>query len=709
MRQYKFYSIILFLLAFYLTGCKEETFNTEYFSPSLSPHFLTVSQDIFYVPEGGENYNLEVKSSESWNFQGYPQWIDMSPSSGNGSHEIEMKVLTNSYGAVRSSIFYLQANKDNWNLERSIFVEQNANTSLYINFDSNYYTVGGAAGTLNIPVYSNFDWEVTSSQNWLTAQKNVEGDELTVMVEENPFSYYRQAILSFSYQSKVAASITIEQFPAEITVSDAILNFENHASKYNVTINSESAWNAVTSADWIMVTPSNGGAGEVQVSIEVTPNESIEERKGFVAISTGSEERLQIEIIQKGLYLETENLLSFSSRAESKRVSISSNIDWEISDFPEWLSIAPLKGSGNSEISVTSLINESTQSRSGAILLTSPGLSISFSISVIQSGKSLSVNTSIIQFDDKGGSKEFSLIADGSWTSSVSDSWIKATPMTGSGDAKIKVTVDENTSESERSGSITYKFGEKEITVTILQKSKYFEIDSQGFTFTSEGGSHIIDFASNQSWTAQIEGNPSWLSVNPSNGDGGSRINIVASPNKTVNDRSAVIIITPQYSQAIRINVLQKGMYMTVSVSSLQFFAKGGESSIINVETDGIFNISQDVNWLSIDHISDKSFKVIATENQASEPRKGNVTLSLQGLSEGSYSITIPVEQAAQGGSFIIEGYPSDGNWNNSSSGNLSITVNGYESDQNWNSDNKSSLTITINGFSNDQNWNNAK
>lgn len=703
------FCVLSLLILLVVGGCEDNIRDSGAYAPSLVPRYLAVSGERIYYPAEGGTYQLYVESEDSpWKFEENPGWVTLSPISGSKSSDVEVSVDVNPYASDRSSFFYLRSNTTDWNFERTMLVSQDK-SSPYVSVEQTSYSFSGAQGSQTVAINSNCDWEATSSQSWLTLQVTQNGEGLILNVEENPSSNYRNATVSIKYESQIYVTLTIEQFPAEISVSDEVLTFDNTASKYDMTITSESSWGSVVSADWIQLSPSQGGAGVTEVSIEVTPNESVNERTGYVAISTGSSERLQIEIIQKGLYLESEELVSLSARAESKTVMISSNLDWEVTDQPNWLEVSPLSGFGKKEITLTPTVNESLQPRSGLLILNSQGLDISCTINVIQEGKSLTPGSTLLQFDDKGGTQEFEIIADGDWTSTVSANWISASPLSGKGDATIKVTVEENMTDSDRTGTITYKFGEKLTEVTITQQSKYFDIDNNEFTFDSAGGSHIIDFSGNQKWSAELEGKPGWISMEPSTGEGESQIKIVAAPNKTLNDRTATLIIKPEYSQVIRISILQKGMYLKVSTSGLLFFAKGGESAIVEVDTDGEYSVSADVAWLSINQVSEKSFKVVAQENTSSDSRKGNVNLVLKGLSEGSYTLTIPVEQAPLGGTFIIEGFPTDGNWNNASKGSLSITVNGYTNDQNWNSDAKSSLTITVTEYSADKDWNNAQ
>lgn len=703
------YIISVILCQIVLMACTDKYSFSEGIQPSLTPRYIHVTPLSFFL-NSYEEYTdyLEVESLDTpWKFDGYSDWILLQPSTGRESATVTMNICENENSENRTSFFYFRSDLPDFAYEMPITVTQ-PGSSPYINVEDHELEFGGGGGTKTIAVKSNSDWAAASSATWLTLTKNENGTQLTVTAEENPSSSYRNATVYLSYENKNYLSINVYQYPSDISVSDMKLLFDNTASKYDLTVTSEAAWTAIVSDSWIQVSPSEGGAGEVKMSIEAALNGSVETRRGYVTIRTGSENRLQIEIEQKGLYFTTEKMLSFTSRATSTQMSIESNINWEVSYTPDWVTVSPSSGSGDSEVTMSVSENSSTYARNGEIVFSSPGLDISFTTSVIQAGKTLTPGATVLQFSDKAESRELEITADGEWTSETSDDWISVSPESGYGDATVSVTVTENTSSDvQREGSITYHFGEKEIKVTVLQQSKYFEVEDKAFNFISAGGSHVIYLGSNQPWAAKVEGKDSstWLSLSSYSGDREAEITMVAAPNNMLEERKATVTITPQYSQAAIINVTQKGMYLKVSVTNLSFFSRGGVSDPIMVDTDGAYSVATSDSWLTVNK-TDNSFTVTAEPNDATDTREGKVTVSLLGLSSGSYEITIPVTQVGHGGSFVIEGFPGDVDWTGSDTGEISIRINGYTQDKNWNTDPKYSLSITVDGFSSDSNWN---
>ena len=429
-------------------------------------------------------------------------------------------------------------------------------------------------------------------------------------------------------------------------------------------------------------------------------------RNGYLQTFSCSCFNRNIAISQKGIYIESDESLTFTSIEESKKLSIQSNTSWTVTSKPNWLTLSKETGEGNGEITVTTSENPNTTSRSGEIVLGQTGLSIQCIVKVTQLGKSLSTDVTLLEFSDKASQVTFNLVSDAAWTSTQTVNWFTTTPTSGSGNATITVAVEENNATEERTGTINYAYADKTSYVNVHQLAKYMTIDNQSFEFDSKGGSHTIELSTNDDWTAEIEHNVSWLKLSKSSGSGNAIISLTAEDNASVNTRSTTVIINTKYSQSIRILVSQKPRHLSVSASSILFFANGGTSESVTIDTDGTYEIKSDASWFTVNEGEGKTFTVYATKNSSDEMRRGKITISLTDLKEGTLSLELTVSQAGEGGSFIINGYPEDQDWNYVGGGSLAITINGYTSDKNWDESFGGTLTLKVTGFSTDQDWN---
>ncbi len=705
----KFNILIFITLAIGLGSCKDDFDPTGNLKPSLTARYLYSyrTEFNFYSAEESTDY-FSIESIETpWTFTSTPSWLSLSPAQGNSSADITITASSNPSGDTpRTAIFYLASQLTDWNYNIAMSASQVAATPS-LTIESTDLSFGGGAESQTIAITANCTWNAECSYSWVSLTANTDAGTLTISVEPNPNTSYRTAYAYLNYGSYYT-TIYITQYPSEISASETTLTYGNEANKYTVSITSQADWTTTTSDSWISVTPSSGSAGTTSTDIEVTPNTSISERSGYVSIYTGSNKRLQISIKQKGLYLETNSTeLDFTSGVQSKTFEIESNTNWTITQKPNWLTLSKESGTGSASITATTTDNPNTTSRSGYIVISNPGLDLTLNINVQQAGKYFTAGSSLLQFTDKASSQNLKIESDAQWLSILSDSWFSTSALNGQGDANITVTVEENKSTEERTGTISYQYCEKSTNVNIHQLAKYTTIDNNAFTFDSKGGSSVIEMLTNEKWTATIENDTTWLSLSSKSGTGNANLTLTVKDNASINKRSTSILITPEYSQAIRIMVTQNPRYLTVDAQSIMFFASGGTSDVVQINTDGSFEISSSDTWLTVNKLENNTFTVFATQNTSENMRQGSVIIRMTGLTEGSLSLELPIIQAGDGGSFIFNGFEDDNNWNDKTGDDaLSIAIIGYTTDKNWNDHVKTKITINVSGYTTDHDYN---
>ena len=709
MKQRAIYNILIMCILLITGACTDEYDAEGNLVPSLSAHFLNPSKVNFRNNTSSafsETFKVECYEA-TWKFSDVSNWFTLTPMSGNATASITLNVEENNdANNARTAIFYLQSTVSDWDFNRALSVSQEkAIASLSVN--TNSITFGGATESQTVGITANCSWVASCSDSWVNLSSDVNSGLLKVTVDANPQSAYRSSNIYVSYGNNESIIIKVSQAPSEISVSDYTVEFENVASKSNITIKSEAAWTSAVSDSWITVNPEKGDAGQTNVAIEVTPNTSISNRTGHVMIKTGNADRIQITVVQKGIYVETEeSTLTFGSLIESQKLAIRSNTSWTVVSKPNWISLSKETGEGNDNITVTTSDNPNTSARTGEIVIGQPGLSIQAKVQIVQNGKSLSTDTSLLEFSDKAGQQKFNLISDVQWKSSNSADWFASSPSSGEGNATISVSVTENTSVDERTGTIHYLYSDKSTYVNVHQQAKYLTIDNQMFEFGSKGGSHTIEVCTNDSWTAEIEHNVSWLKLSKYSGSGNAVITLTAEDNPSVNTRSTTIIITSKYAQSIKILVSQKPRHLSVSTQSILFFANGGTSDVVSIDTDGAYDIKNEGSWFTVNKGTNNTFTVYATKNTTNDIRSGKITISLTDLQEGSLSLELSVMQSGEGGTFIINGYTEDSDWDNVGNGSITVTFTGYTTDNNWNDTPGGTIKVNVTGYTTEHDWN---
>lgn len=717
--------LYILLVCIVFVGCSDKYSSELGLKPTLTPRYLRVSPTSLSFPANQtSSQSVDIETMETpWKVDNAIDWVSVSAASGQSSSNINVSASENNdANAARAGVFYIKADVSDWNYEMGISVSQDAAIP-YINVSQSSITLKGAACTATFDVTSNCSYTVTNDADWLTlSQKD---NSFVLNATANETNQYRTTTIQFSYNGIGQADnmIVVTQAPASINASTETLMFENTTGEVKVEVTSESKWTASTSYSWINVTPKNGEAGTSSITISVSPNTSVNERIGYVILSIGSQEKIQIPIKQQGVYIEIDkSQYDFDASSGTQTLQVNSNTSWQVSSVPSWVKVDKTSGTGNSAIKITVEDNPNTTERNGEIVISQPGLSAMATVKVHQKGKNFDVATTTLTFNDKEESQTVTITTDGTWRAYSSADWIKVSPETATGNSTLTITVQENSTDGERNGSVNILMGDASATVAIVQKGKYFTIDNSSLDFTSKGGDLKVTLTTNAPWSARKDNAVNWLFISPTNGTDNATVKITASDNASVNNRSANVYFDA-VGRSVNILVSQKARYLTVDANELLFYSKGGTSNAVTISTDGTYSINCSDNWLTISKNGD-SFTVTASENDTKDVRIGKITISLTDLKEGSYSVTLTVTQLNQGGTFLrkdfeedkdydsigstigsltIIGYGNDTDYDTNSQSGTKLSVVGFKSDTSWDSSINSSAKVTITGFKSDQ------
>lgn len=170
-----------------------------------------------------------------------------------------------------------------------------------------------------------------------------------------------------------------------------------------------------------------------------------------------------IEVYQEdNVYLTVDRTsLRYSPSASSMTVNVASNIDWnvEVVGGGDWLSISPLKGKGDSSLTVTAMENSNPSPREATITVSGSGLTQT--ITVYQEGSGfLIVNCTSLFINPSGGSMTVNVASNIEWSIEVdyvegNTDWLTVFPQNGYGNEKITITVSPNTDNEPREAILT--------------------------------------------------------------------------------------------------------------------------------------------------------------------------------------------------------------------------------------------------------------
>lgn len=635
--------IVYILTILFFASCSESEYNAMR-TPSLNRRYLYVSSSTLDFTSSASKKTLNIEADATpWKITIPTSWATVNKATGNNSDVVEFSVeLNNSADTSRVCIADISSDVNDWAHSYAVTLTQEK-ASPYLQLSESSLMLDGKKQIQNVEISSNVKYNVQSSADWLSIVSHSE-KVIEFSVQENTTGNSRSAQVSLS-TTGINKVIIIVQRAANITTTTESLNFSFEASSASVEIETEASWAAVCS-EWIGLSKSTGIAGKVSLTVEVPKNASANSRHGFVYFTIDGTNRIEIPVNQEGIKFSLANdNIEFDSFGGTRSLDISSNNSWQVVSCPEWVEVSPTFGTGDSKINVNVKENDTTTPLIGKIELTTTDAVIKRTVNVSQLAKFIDFDIPTITFAYNEGDKILSFSTNGSWTAYKDQDWISLDKTEGVGNGSITVHAQENMTLSERRGTINITIANQNYIVNIYQGSKYLTLSSSAFEFDSSVGHTSISIGSNTKWSVSVRESPNWLIATPSSGYGNADIIVGVSENNTPDERNGVVEIEIPNVHTYLINITQAGKYIRTDKSSIDFTSVGG-TIILNIETDGTYDVSKSGNWFGYTK-SGNSISVIAPTNSTGTIREGSLVLRMTNLSQGEYELVIPVIQSS--------------------------------------------------------------
>ncbi len=337
-----------------------------------------------------------------------------------------------------------------------------------------------------------------------------------------------------------------------------------------------------------------------------------------------------------------------SSAAGSTTFSVSSNVSWTVSDDASWLTVSPTSGSNDGTLTANYDENTTTSSRTGTITVTGGG--ITSTVTVVQEGQTtsnyLTVTPSSQNVSSTAGTTTFSISSDVDWTASDDASWLSVSPTSGTGDATLTATYDENTTTSSRTATITVTGGGITRNVTVVQEGQtaapFLNVTPSNHDVTTSSGSVTFNIESNVTW--EVRDDSDWLSKTPKNGSGNATLTANYEANSFADSRISTITITGGgFTRTVTVTQEGATAYLNVSPATQNVADTAGSTSF-SISSNVTWSITDDSDWLTLSSsngIGDSTFSATFTKNSSSDSRTAIITVTGNGITK-----TVNVVQA---------------------------------------------------------------
>ena len=381
-----------------------------------------------------------------------------------------------------------------------------------------------------------------------------------------------------------------------ISLSPTTYNAPSTQGATNVAITSNTAWNTVSSEpSWLTTTKTGTGNGTLEVTY--TANAITNTRTGIITVQAADAVSQIFTLRQEGIapFLTINNPnIQVPSSAGQTSLSIMSNINWTAMKTAEWIStITPETGTGNTQMSITTLENTTGSTRTGTITFSGTGVTNKI-VNITQTTllPTLAVSPSTQNVPHTATTTSFSVTSNTAWLAMSNQTWATIPQNTSNGNGTLIVALSINTASVSRTATITVSttgVQNKNVTITqaeFLNCTYSLSPSSNSYSAIATTGTFNLITSTNfncASWTASAS--PSWITITSATlGTGSANISFSLSANTSSSARTGTI------------NVAGQTFTITQSVSSgnnpsTKTITAGGVSFTVNLIPAGTFTM----------------------------------------------------------------------------------------------------------------------
>jgi hypothetical protein len=247
-------------------------------------------------------------------------------------------------------------------------------------------------------------------------------------------------------------------------------------------------------------------------------------------------------------YLNVSNVdISGGNTTATLNIQASNNCEWVVSWSDSWIRVSPATGRGSQNVTITVSVNPSSSTERIAIVtIKNTSGTIVRNITVTQSAnvESLQLSTTTMNFTYAASNQDVTVTSNTHWTITGGADWLHLNKTEGDNDGVVKISVDENTNESENTAVLTFKgsLGATQLLkVTQAGRSTDFTVSTKNITLDALAGTTSFSIAGDAHWTAQSS--QDWATLSDISGDGNKTVIVSYAANTKEEQRSAEITV----------------------------------------------------------------------------------------------------------------------------------------------------------------------
>jgi len=503
------------------------------FPVSQSPVVTPVS---WTAPNNGGSKVVTVSTTGAWTLTGLPHWVFATLV--RGTCYVILYVQANSTGAARTASLVLTTGGKSVTLtvKQAPFVTPDV------------WTVPTIGGTQVLTVATSGPWTLTGLPAWMTASAVNGTGNGTVTLTATANTTGETRITDLGFTNSQGIHLRVDQSPIVTPLS---WSPRSETTSTVVAVTTPGAWNLTGLPAWITASAVSG-TGNGTVTLKALANDTMAARTATLVVTTGGK-TLKIAVNQAIPGTQPiDPTISISDTTwdsiwrgldTTMRMWVDSNTDW-YAKFPAWITVTPASGkAGVTYVDLTMDINYAPRPRTGTVTFSVTGKQATVTVNQGE-WTTLAVSPSLWQapMAPMGGARQRIIVTSLTDWSLVEPlpTWIlyDGPESSPAGDTVIWLLAHPNTTGASRTGTVSFKAGDKLATVTVKQNGETLSVSPTSWAAPSIGGTQTVKIQTG----APLEvGNTSWITVTPREGTGTFDVTLAAAANNTTAARTGTV------------------------------------------------------------------------------------------------------------------------------------------------------------------------
>ncbi len=572
-------------------------------------------------------------------------WVSIAfGASGTGSGQFGYTVAPNTTGQARTGI--LRVGSQSF----TVYQEAGACTLVVAPAMINLESKGGT-GTITVAATPGCNWTAGSTAEWITITFGATGTGDGVVgfaAPANGALTSRSGLINIGGQS-----VTINQAgtSCNYTLSPGSASVPASGGSGGFTVNATTgcAWNAVSNADWLVIT-AGSGSGNGTVSYLAAPNTGPNPRSASVAVATQTFSATQSSACALVLNPASLGVPASGATGTVSVTANSSSCDRSVVNPVAWITISSgASGTGSGSFGYTVAANTTGQARTATLTVGGQALNVTQEAVTC----TLQVSPATPTWPAAGGSGSMTVTTNCTWTATSNSDWITVISGGGTGNGSIRYAVAANSSAESRVGGLV--IGGQTLSVHQAGVPCIVSLATSRASVPVSGGAGSIDVAAGAecAWTA-VSG-AAWVVLGTgATGTGNGTVTYTVTPNTQPQARTATITVA---NQLYTVSQPAASCEITLSSATATAPSAGGAGSF-TVTSNCDWTVSTSVRWITLVGASGSgegtvNFAVAA--NPSADGRTGTITVGGTRFtivqSGGSCNVTLAPASADVAGS----------------------------------------------------------